>query len=413
MKVPPTLIFYLTSGLLIVGLLTDWWQGDGPLPALWIACFVVLLAASSTIRVKWSRQRPVETIGRRVDVVVTSVTDIFCIIVLGLVAALFASRGVPLLSANTNVARVTFFADASVLAKAFSLLPAVIAVATASIGTPAGRRMAVYGIAACLAIVLAGNKAAIVNIVLAALLGYWATGRKIPLWVLAVCGVGALLFTLSLFSRVVNEAEMATDAWQLLWTRITDANSQGLRVCVSSAEHVGSNPVLIGFRSLLDRLAAVDSGYPISTGRYLTAYYYAYGALYDPVWEFTVTGYCDSYLLGGEFGVALFAVAMIFAVRRILGRLSRAKTALGAGLLALAFVHLLALYSGGNFVAQLLGFIGQGWLLVAAILVVAWTLTAIVTGGRGSRTARLATTTAYPRPAGPTAAPAIDTHGFR
>lgn len=268
MRINPILAFYFISGLLIAGAFSQWPSGsDFPIEIIWISLFSALLFIGNLVMQfgPWQQVR-FPKVGMNVE------TDIFCATVLTLVGCLFVIRGIPLLSANPNVARVEFFAEGAVLAKSFALVPAIIAMAAVMFGNPDGRRALIYGAIACLETIMAGNKQAPFTIGLPIIAGFWCTGRRIPLKLLISGGILATILVLFLFTQVTNESEASQNAWDLLWLRVSETNEAGLRICVENAEALGVEPTVIAFQSVLDRLNGNVSGYPISTGRYITTF---------------------------------------------------------------------------------------------------------------------------------------------
>ena len=363
MIINPIVVFYITSGLLIVGALSLNAGNSSPPEVIWISMFVAALAVGNRLMPVRREKTFATTKGLEID--------IYCLSVLSLGAALFALHGVPLLSPDPDIARMEFFADGGVLAKGFSLAPTVITISTIMIGGLRRRRAIAYGSLAGLEILLAGNKAALFNIALPVIIGFWCAGRRIPLRVLAVGGVIATALTIFLFATVANQSEVSESAWSLLLSRLTTTNASGLRLCLDYSGSIGTEPALIAFQSLIDRLGGAMSGYPISTGRYLTTVYDNYSSFYDAVWELTVTGYCDSYLVGKTSGVIVYIALMSTAIIWILRRMASTTTVLGNAANTLALLHLFLIYNGGNIAAQLLGFIGQDWILFAALVLLA------------------------------------------
>lgn len=363
MIINPIVVFYVTSGLLIFGAMSLNSGNSIPPEVIWISIFLIVLVAANRLMPARREQKLTPTGFLEVD--------IYCVSVLSLGGLLFLLRGIPLLSSDPNVARVEFFADGGVLAKGFALIPTVIAICTIAICGRGARRSILYGSIAGLELLLAGNKAALLNIVLPVIIGFWCAGRRIPLRILVLGGFAVAALTIFLFATIVNESESSESVLSLFLSRVTTTNAYGLRLCVDYSGAVGSHPPLIAFQSIADRLSGIVSGYPISTGRYLTTIQDSYSSFYDSVWELTVTGYCDSYLVGGTPSVAIYIILMSTGVVWILRRMDSTSTLLGNAANSLAFLHLFLVYNSGNIAAQILGFIGQDWILFVALIFIA------------------------------------------
>ena len=182
-------------------------------------------------------------------------------------------------------------------------------------------------------------------------------------------GAAGVALTLLLFTLVEREGgRRQKRVYDALEPCAVIAQEEGLRVCFANKDVLPGEAVWKAFSSLTDRLSGTDNGYPISTGRYITTRVQNYPNFYAPIWEYTVTGYCDAFLAGGNPGLGIYILSLAALTGWTTLKMITARSVMARSLFGLLFYHLFVIYNGGNVAAQLLGLVGQSWLLVFGVV---------------------------------------------
>lgn len=378
MQINPLLLFYAYTGLLIIGALIN--NNTGNL--LPIEVYFMFIFVTITVTLHRASRGYVVNMRKRMSSYDEIFINLFCVLNLILTMILFWLNGVPLLSDNPNVARMDLFRGGSLMAKGFYLLPINIMLVYTALQFEKKKIYYVYFIASIVCIVLASNKSAFINIFFALLLGAWSVGKRIPKILIAALSILLVFSTLVMFSVVAQDEVSSQSVSGLLIDRLTAENELGLRVCFDYAPALGSGPALEAMDSIISRIRGYDAGYPVSTGRVIATYYYNIPQFSDLIWEFTVTGFCDSNLLLGTIGVIVYAIIFPIIIIASLRNMGKAGTISGKMVWSLLFYQLFSIFTGGNFLAQIFGFLGQSWLLVAIYAIITNSLLYILNGPR-------------------------------
>lgn len=278
---------------------------------------------------------------------------IMVLIVIGLGISHYAQNGIPLLSADPDVARMEFMKPTIGFRVLNAYLPFLIIYLSSRLMLVKTDVIdwVLFLILAVLEMLL-GGKAAFVTVVLLVYLGSLLAGTP-PSKKLTVSLAGGALIGTLLFFKLVMGLSSLSDAIDALITRATSAAEYGLYITVSQVAGQFSSGTPFDFLlGVFDKyLGSGGNQFTPTLGRQVTAAFYG-GDVYDFVWELTVTVFGDFYIFG-RWPAVLVSYAIGYM---LLGKLWKMHTKMAQGYTRALYVYLwfsvIQMVSSGSVVAQ-------------------------------------------------------------